>query len=210
MSMSRKIRFAGVALLLAGFAVAAARPALAYPEPQIVTTSWQLEFESAKPSTISVNVPGAQGPQLYWYMTYTVENQSGRDRLFIPEAWIMTDAGDLIPANRNIAPEVFRAIAQREQNALLQSPASTAGRLLEGEDNARDGVVIWPVPDHDVDHVRIFFAGLSGETHEVEDPLTGETRVLRKTLMLAYETPGDTSHREGQPFILRSRAWVVR
>ena len=210
MSVNKKFRLTGAALLLVGLTVAAAQPAWAYPEPRIVSNSWQLEFESAKPTAISVDMPGEQGPQLYWYMTYTVENQTGRDRLFIPEAWVLTDAGDLIPANRGVPSAVFRAIERREQNQLLQSPANTAGRLLQGEDNARDGVLIWPVPDHDVDFVRIFFAGLSGETHEVQDPLTGETRVLRKTLMLAYSTPGDTSHREGQPFILESRAWVVR
>lgn len=199
-----------IALALAGSLGVAAHHAAAYPEPLTVSDSWQLEFEFDPPETISVRTPGDAAPRLYWYMTYTVRNESGQDQLFIPDAWLMTDAGDLIQANRDVPPAVFRAIQELEQNPLLESPPQVVGRLLQGEDNARDSVVIWPVPDHDVDHIRIFFGGLSGEVHEIEAPGNGETYVLRKTLMLDYATPGGVAHTAEKPFIFEGRQWIVR
>lgn len=182
----------------------------AYPEPQVVSGSWQLDYEIEKPQTISVQLPDRDEPTLYWYMPYTVINETGEDRLFVPDVWLMSDAGDLMQGNRKVPPEVFRAIKKREDDPLLMSPVDVVGRLLQGEDHARQSVVIWRVPEHDVDMVRIFFGGLSGETHEVQDPQTGETRLLRKTLMIEYKTPGDAAHRARQPFIHRETRWVIR
>lgn len=198
----------GVVMMFAGWMGASALHAAAYPEPRIVTDSWELEFEFDEPRTIAVERGGET--RLYWYMTYTVRNESGEDQLFVPEAWAATDAGDLLAANRDVPPAVFRAIEEQEDNPLLENPVQVVGRLLQGEDNARDSVFIWPVPEHDVDYIRMFIGGLSGETHDVEDPETGETYVLRKTLMLEYATPGDVSHTAQKPFIFEGREWVVR
>jgi len=181
-----------------------------YPEPRIVTDSWALDFEHDKPAVIEVTPPGQQRSALYWYMTYTVRNGTGAEQLFIPDVWMMTDAGDLVQANRRIPPAVFKTIKKRERNPLLESPVAVVGRLLQGEDNARDGVVIWKVPEHDVDVVRIFFAGLSGETHQVTDPVTGDQRLLRKTLMITYGTPGDAAHQALKPFVFEDERWIVR
>jgi hypothetical protein len=143
-------------------------------------------------------------------MAYTVTNRTGDDQLFVPNVWMFTDAGDLLPANLGVPPAAFRAIQDNERNPLLEEPMKIVGRILQGKDNAKDGVVMWPVPDHDVDSFRIFFGGLSGETHEIEDPATGEKRLLRKTLMLEYQSPGDASHTRTKPFVLKSEEWIIR
>jgi hypothetical protein len=157
-----------------------------------------------------VRLPGEDHPKLYYYMTYSVANRTGEDQLFVPDVWMFTDAGDLMQANRGVAPAVFRAIKQHAQNPLLEEPMKIVGKILQGKDNARDGVVMWQVPDHDVDSVRIFIGGLSGETHEITDPATGETKLLRKTLMLEYHSPGDRTHVRVKPFVLKDTQWVVR
>ena len=182
----------------------------AYPEPHIVPTSWELEFEHRKPELISVRLPGEDTNRLYHYFTYTVTNRTGDERLWVPDFWVLTDAGDLIQANRGISPAVFNAIKARERNALLETPVQVVGRLLQGRDNARDGMVIWPVPNHDVDNMRIFVGGLSGETHVVKDPAGGEDKLLRKTLMLEYNTPGDYAHLSQKPFVFVEKQWIVR
>jgi len=180
------------------------------PEPDVVPSSWELHFQYAKPRIISVTPPGEKDPQLFWYVTYTVTNETGEDQLFIPEIWLLTDGGDLMQANRKVPPAVFRAVKDYLGNPLLESPTQIVGKILQGEDNARDGVAMWPVPGHDVDVMRIFFGGLSGETHEVKDPGTGETRVLRKTLMVEFHAPGDASHIRDKQYIKKSQDWVVR
>ena len=208
--MSRRvlgILFAAVAL---GAGLGVVRSAEGYPEPKIVQDTWQMDVTYGEPKMISVGLPGEQGKRLYGYITYTVTNRTGADQLFVPEFLVVTDAGDVIEGNRGVNPAVYRAIAARERNPLMQEPASAVGRLLQGKDQARDSVVIWEIPSHDVDEVRVYFAGLSGETHIVADPAGGEDKVLRKNLMLVYDTPGDASHRSDVPYNLKSASWVVR
>jgi hypothetical protein len=85
-----------------------------------------------------------------------------------------------------------------------------AGRILQGEDHARDGVVIWQAPDHEVKDIKIFFGGITGETHEVKDPVSGDSKLLRKALQISYDTPGDHRHVQHKPFVYKGVKWVVR
>lgn len=185
-------------------------PAVAYPEPKIVTGSWALDFTHGTPRSIEVAAAAGKPSSLYWYMTYSVQNNTDQDRLFVPDVWLMTDQGDLLQANRRVPSSVFKSIKSKQGNPLMESPVDVVGRILQGEDNARDGVVIWKVPVKDVNHVAIFVGGLSGETHEVTDPKTGKTRLLRKTLMLTYDTPGDKKHQALKEFNAKSESWIVR
>ena len=77
-------------------------------------------------------------------------------------------------------------------------------------DNAVDGVAIWEIPANDVDHVTIFFNGLSGETHEVENPVTQEKVYLRRTLQIDYQTPGSVEQQPRKPWLFKGEEWVVR
>jgi hypothetical protein len=180
------------------------------PQPDVVSSSWQLSVQFATPRVISVRLPTEDHARFYWYMTYTVTNGTGEDQMFIPDIWLLTDGGDLMQANRGVAPTVFKAIKTYLDNPLLESPTQIVGKILQGKDNARDGVAIWPVPDHDVDMLRIFFGGLSGEVHEVADPNTGEKHLLRKTLMVEFQTPGDRAHLASKPYLKKKQDWVVR
>jgi len=75
-------------------------------------------------------------------------------------------------------------------------------------------VVIWPATDLDVDEMMVFVANLSGEStvYWTKDRETGQRKrtVLRKTLMLRYETPGDLTNRGGEPLELIEPRWVMR
>ena len=186
------------------------RRAHAFPQPTIVPTSWQLEMKYEHPRAIAVRLPGEATPRTYWFMTYTVTNNTGEDQNFVPEIALLSDAGDLIRANRNIPPRVFATIHQELRNPLLKSPTQVVGRLLQGADNAVDGIALWPMPEHDVDSVTIFVQGLSGETYPVEDPQTGEIHLLRRTLMLEYQTPGSVEKQPRKPWLFKAERWVVR
>ena len=208
----RKIRFRwmiAAATAVAALVVTSGRVA-AFPEPTIVPTSWQLEIKYNYPSAIGVRLPGETHSTYYWYFTYTVTNKTGADQNFVPEIVMLTDAGDLIRANRNIPPRVFTTIKKELDNPLLRSPTEVVGRLLQGADNAVDGIAIWPMPPHDVDRATIFFQGLSGETYQVPDPQTGETHLLRRTLMLEYQTPGSIEKQPRKPWLFRDERWIVR
>ena len=181
----------------------------AFPQPSVVPRAWQLDFEIDKPQPVSVRDVNDQ-LRWYWYVTYTVQNNTPQERLFIPEIAVATDEGDIITAGQNVPANVFAAVKKRHGNPLLLSPIQIVGRLLLGADFAKQGVAIWPAFDHPVDAVDLFFAGLSGETQAIEHPLTKEQVVMRKVLMVKFATPGDHTHAQRQAVIARGEEWVMR
>ncbi|MEM8496165.1 MAG: hypothetical protein AAF663_12355, partial [Planctomycetota bacterium] len=110
----------------------------------------------------------------YWYLPYKVVNHTNEDRLFIPEVTVMDNHGRIVTAGRKIPQNVYPAIAERLGNELLESPDDVLGRLLQGDDFAKESVAIWPASSRDVDEFTVFFAGADGETKQLLSPSTGE------------------------------------
>lgn len=183
--------------------------AAGYPEPAAVSPSWNLGFSYRDPEPIAVrDVTGAV--RWYWYITYKVVNDTGSDQLFIPEFTIATDGGQIISAGRNVPASVFPEIKRRLNNPLLDSPIDVVGKLLQGEDYAKESVAIWPAFENDVDQYDVFVAGLSGENDTYVNPITGENVLVRRTLMITYQTPGNHPTPERQPVINAAEAEVMR
>jgi hypothetical protein len=143
---------------------------------------------------IVVNIDGKDVP--YWYMRYTVVNNTGKDILFAPTFEIVADTGTVQEAFKesnnkdNIPSIVFEKIKEQVGNPLLQSPVAVYGKLLQGEDNAKDSVIIFPAFDPEARDFQLFAMGLSGETAEVKNPVTGKSVILQKTLELDLKLPG--------------------
>jgi hypothetical protein len=181
----------GLILLIATVLFTMVPSSTAAPVPNVVPGGWQLDFKYDKINVIGVRAYLQEKVKYYWYVRYKVTNNTGRDRTFVPDIWLLTDAGDVVLANdKNIIPTVFTQIKKRSKNPLLERPAKIVGKLLQGEDNARESVAIWQVPDHDVDMLRIFVGGLSGETHRMhkiteigDTKLVAGTYVAEKTLV---------------------------
>lgn len=184
-------------------------PLLAYPTPSIPPKSWELDFSFAPPRPVAVTMPDGQ-IRWYWFMTYKIINNTGAERLFVPEVTIATDAGDIISAGRDVPSRVFDAIREQLANPLLESPAHVVGRILQGEDHARESVIIWPDFGHDVTRLKIFIAGLSGETQTVTNPLTGQNTLLVKTLMIEFDLPGSAPTPQDQPVVFVGTQWIMR
>lgn len=183
--------------------------ALAYPEPAIVSPSWSMDIEVQSPEAISIeDVDGSI--RWFWYIAYKVVNPTDEDLLFIPEITIANDLGEIITAGQDVPPTVFPAIKKRLGNPLLLSPVEVVGKLLQGDDFAREGVAIWPASDGDVDAFSVFIAGLNGETQNVSNPLTGESVLVRRTLMLEYKSPGNFTRPQEQSIIAIDRREVMR
>ncbi len=183
------------------------------PEPDPVPTRWELEFEPG-PLRIA-EVTQANGVKRhYFYMTYRVTNFSGQDLIFAPSFDLVTEAGAIHRAGRGVPPEVTRQLLTALRNPLLEDQISILGQILQGVENAKDGLAVWPADDLVTDSLSVFASGLSGENKPfvVRDPETKRNKrvMLRKTLMLEYETPGDLSGRGSLPFDLADTRWVMR
>jgi hypothetical protein len=193
--------------VMAGMAPA---PAMA-PEPDPIPRRWQLAFEPG-PLRIAT-VETAAGPQSYYFMTYKVTNTSDQDLLFAPSFDLVTGLGEARRSGRDVSAEVTREILGRLESPFIQDQISIVGTLLQGEANSKEGVVIWPVNDTRVSEILIFAAGFSGETRGVEFKNAEgklERVLLRKSLMMRYEAPGEIRDMAGKELPRVESRWVLR
>ena len=183
--------------------------AAAFPEPAPVTRYWEFELDIAQPKLISAS--GEDGRLVwYWYIPYKVQNDTGEDRLFIPELTVATDSSQVITVTPTLDPTVFEQIKERLGNQLLEHPSAVVDTLLQGPDHARESIICWRAPDNDVDRYRVFISGVSGEIQKIPNPKTGEPVIMRKTIMLEYATPGTYPLQKDQPIILEAQRWIMR
>lgn len=159
-----------------------------YPRPALVPASWELSFTHGTPQRIVVDIPG-KGSQAFWYMTYTVTNNSSQEQLFLPVFEMLTADGRVVRSDRSIPGLVFDRVKEREKRTFLEPFYKTAGTLLVGEAEAKDGVAIWPEVQLRMGQFSIFVEGLSGETSTVK--LADKDVILRKQLQLNYHIRGD-------------------
>jgi len=188
--ISRAIAGGFLAVLLGS---SAATGAVA-PEPDAVPTDWQFDVEVDDLRVVTIGVPG-EGPRHFYYLTYQVVNETGEDLFFAPMFELATDQGEVFLSGRSVPSAVTRELLARLQDPLLEDQLRILGTIRQGEENAKDGLVIWPVGSTTVDSVNVYCMGFSGEnkTITVRDAETGDPKpvVLRKTLMLRHRVPGD-------------------
>ncbi|MBN1846786.1 MAG: hypothetical protein JW810_13965 [Sedimentisphaerales bacterium] len=218
----RAIGYGWLAGLLLGGMGSWALPAVAAPKPALVPAAgtWQLDILlHGEPQRIELVLPGDDQPKAFWYLLFTVTNHTGRDVDFYPKFELYTDTFKLYQAGTSLQRPVFEAIRQRYQDTipLLEPLALATGRILQGEDNARDSVVIFPEFDPNARFVKIFLAGLSNETQIIDSPVltvpaTGRPQeiLLKKTLMLSYQIPGDIYTPAERVMLYRDRQWLMR
>jgi hypothetical protein len=198
----------------------------ATPQPAPVPLSWQLDIDVKTPRAISVLLPGAKAMQTFWYMVYTVTNRTGSDQTFVPEFTLYTDTGQVLKAGTQVPADVFDFVTRAVNDPHLRDSVNVTGKLLQGADNAKTGVAIWPDFDAQAGSFDVFVGGLSGESVEISLPapvevvqrtLTGTTQqvtkdkmVLSKTLQLQYSVPGEAASRPQAVPSLEKKDWVMR
>ena len=197
----------------------AARVSADEPKPSPTPISWELTFKPAPLERIQVDT--GKGPETYWYMIYTVINETGQDIDFFPEVVRISEIdrgaaatsgpaksdeglGMIIePALVGGHPKIYEAIKQLygKTRPFLVPPVEAIGRLLQGKDNARTSVVIFSDLDPRVTKCTIYFGGLSGEKVSIPNPKYDPRRAM------AQEKKSDAKQVEdkdnSQYFVLR-------
>ena len=208
----RRQAFALVALaLIVTFISPAPVHAKKYPEPSIYPIAWQLAFKHGTPKRIVVNTLP------YWYMTYTVTNNTGQEQIWQPDFQMLANDGTVIKSDRNIPVEVFDRIKTAEGDRFLQPVTSVSGPLHQGDGQAKDGVAIWKEPSPRMGHFSIFVSGLSGEYvilkdddgKTMTDP-NGDPLIVHKTLQLDYAVYGDELFPNRHDVHSLGEKWVMR
>jgi hypothetical protein len=199
------------------------------PEPSPYPVAPELDFKLLSgPKRIVVSIPGEPNGQAFYYITYTVTNKGDKPYNFLPTFDMLSDDGRLIRSDRAIPPGVFEAIKKREGNKLLETAKQIEGPIQVGEDQARDGVAIWPEPMSRMEHFSIFAADLS-EEYAVFKPEGGDLKptkpgeligksdeekakyiTLRKTLQLDFHIAGDEIRPGEDEVHAKGKKWVMR
>lgn len=179
------------------------------PEPDPVPRRWQLEIIPGTLRLTSMDVPGV-GPRMYLYMDYSVVNNSGEDLLFAPAFELANGEGEILRSGRDVPQNVTERVLASLQNSFAEDQISIIGTLLQGRENGKDGVVIWPVTDTNPERLTVYAAGFSGETATVEPPNSDVRFVLRKTLRLDFDSPGDLVGTRFESIPVREQSWIMR
>lgn len=193
---------------------------LAAPKPAIVPgpDDWTIDVKFENPQQILLQTAGDAKPRLFWYLILTLTNNTDRDVDFYPNCELMTDTFQIIPAGKNVPDKVFEQIKNRHKTIYpFLEPLEKAGnKILQGDDNTKDIVIVWPDFDPNAKAINLFITGLSNETAVIEDPNVkdkdGNTVkiFLRKTLDLAYTLGGDPAFRSDTKLLYKDRHWVMR
>lgn len=202
-----------VILFCSQFSLAAPAPAV-LPAPH----EWTLDVSYSSLQQIMVRLPGGKQPQRFWYMILTMTNKTGMDIDFYPNVELLTDTFQLVPACIKVPDEAFKEIKSRHKNTypFLERLEKTGPKILQGEDNAKDVVLIWPDFDDKAKEITIFITGLSNETQKIKSPAlkdeNGQPKdiFLRKTLQLTYTVAGDPSMRSQANVTFKDKSWVMR
>ena len=227
--------FAALPLLMVLSAAPPAREVGSGPEPSPTPISWELGFKFLDPQRIEVQLPGAERPEVYWYLVYTVTNTSPRSQRFFPLFQIVTEDLHVYDTDMGIDPLVFDAIRERNRitHKYLVDPTKAIGALLSGDDYARESVAIWRQIDLTICAFSVYVAGLSGEMRFIPnpayDPQKPETRkttgpdgkssevtvnpknfTLRKTLQIRYTLPGSPVARPAAMPERDQVRWIMR
>jgi hypothetical protein len=187
------------------------------PEPSIVDKpgDWTLNARYEQPRQIVLD--GTPNKR-FWYIILTLTNKSGKDVAFYPECTLVTDTLATVPAEKGVSAVLFDRLKIRHNSKypLLELLENAGNKILQGADNAKDIVIIWPDFDPKAKSVDIFIAGLSNQTVAVDHPTKKDADgqpvkiFLRKTLQLTYAISGDPAFRSEQKLKFVEKRWVMR
>ena len=179
------------------------------PEPDPVPRRWEMQVDPGELRVITIDVPKV-GNRKYFYMTYKVVNNSGQDLLFAPSFELADGDGNVVRSGRDVPQTVTQQLLTETQNPFIQDQIGVIGEFLQGVENAKDGLVIWPAGALHPSQLTVYGAGFSGETKTVESPNGKDKFILRKTLRLDFQPIGDFSGVAGRTLPLQERSWIMR
>ncbi len=180
--------------------------ASAYPVPAGTPFRWEFQF---KAGDFRLYVD-QETNEAYWWMHYTVTNRTKRDRIWAPKFTLFTDVGEILESGKGVPSTITAKIKDLLGNELIETQNEIIGDLLQGPENARDGLVIWPARVLQVNEITMFISGISGESIRVRNPITSELVILYKTIQRNYLIPGDALARGSRPIELSSEKWILR
>ncbi len=159
---------------------------VAYPKATDHADRWQLTFETTGLRFFR----DSQTAQGYWVMVYEVTNETESDQRWVPSFTLITDQGEVLDAGSDVPRRIQISILESFGDVLLEMQSEVSSALLQGEENASRGLIVWKAGHEDVRALQVFVSGVSGDIAKVTHPLTGEEVLLHRDLQLSWIVPG--------------------
>lgn len=182
--------------------------ALKGPRPRL---GWELDIT---PGPMRLFVDPADG-RPYWYFTYKAENNSGRDLRFAPKLELVDEEGRITVSGHGVPSDVTRKLMTLLNNPLLEDQNQILGDILQGEQHAREGIVVFPAQHIESNELFLYVSGISSERQRVTD-VNGGPVILRRQFRVAYQVPGNATARGSEPLPLLDEGkepnprWILR
>jgi len=207
-------------LFISAFVALASIVCAAAPQPAVVQGpgNWTLDVTFEHPEQFLYRAGGSSKPEQYWYVILTLTNKTRRDVDFYPACELVTDTFEVVPAAKGVSTVLFERLKERHQTKYpyLILLENAGNKILEGQDNTTDLLILWPDFDPNAKSFKIYISGLSNETVAVDHPTQKDDSgkpvkiCLRKTLELSYTISGDPAFRTEQKLKFESKRWVMR
>ena len=202
---------AGV-LLLAAMGGVACTCVHAAPEPSIVPPkdTYELGFKFFAPERLELTENGKK--VTYWYVRYTVTNNTDANVIFAPVFELITDTGQAVKSYKNVDRSVYEHIKKLYKSELMENPFQVPGPLLPGIDNAKDGVMIFTGVGEDARVFTFYVTGLANEVRLMDnpkDPKGADKITLSKALEIVYNMPGRQIGVDPKPEY-KGKNWVMK
>lgn len=146
----------------------------------------------------------------FWYMTYDVVNNTGKEVRFAPRIDLVVDDGRILAQGEGVSSGAVRQLKKYLKNELLEDQFEILGEVLPGKEHAKSGLVMFRADDLEPTELTVMVQGLSRETEKRAHPRTGEPVTLRKTVRIDYLVPGDPKPRGSTTYPIVSREWIFR
>jgi len=146
----------------------------------------------------------------FWYFTYEVVNNTGKDQRFAPRLDLVVDDGRIVRQGDGVPTRVNRELKQFLGNPLLEDQFEILGIVLQGKSHAKSGLVVFKAEDLTPTELTVMVQGLSKETEKHPNPKTGELVTLRKTVRIYYLVAGDPRPSGSETYPIVSRGWIFR
>lgn len=156
---------------------------------------WELDF---RPGELRHFVDPVDG-KAYWYFTYRVVNRTGAERMWAPKFEFYGDRGQLLDAGKGVPTRVTKVLLDKAGTEFTQDQYQILGPILVGEENAKDGLVVFPSLDPEITEITMFVGGVSSKIRREPDAVTGEPQTQRRVLRIEFHVPGEAAKRPTKP-----------
>ena len=168
---------------------------MGYPKATDKAQRWQLTLDTGDLRFYRDSESGIG----YWLLDYEVTNETKSDRQWIPSFDLVTDQGEIIPDGDGVPRKVQLDLLKRFKDPLMVAQSDASGPILQGEENAIRGLLIWKAGSEKVREVQVFASGVSGDTADVIHPITGDKHKLHRVLQLSWYVDGGLDQIELKP-----------